>query len=101
MAILAVLGPLLGFPLQEKYQHTVESLNENPQSMKELEHLFYEERLTDLGPFILKKKRLIWDLTIVYKYLKEGRKENGARVFFSVVTSARTRGTNWITGGSL
>ena len=59
--------------------------------IKGLEHLPYEERLSNLSLFSLEKRRLKGDLINVYKFLKCGRQRDVANLF-SVVCGDRRGG---------
>lgn len=84
----------------EKDLDALEKVQERATKMLEgLEHLSYEKRLRVLG-LQPKEKDVRENLTNVYEYLKRGCNEDRARLC-SVVPSARTRGTNWNTRGSL
>ncbi|KAJ7401304.1 hypothetical protein BTVI_97182 [Pitangus sulphuratus] len=79
---------VLGSSVQETHGHTEKSPERN--MMKGLDHLSYEERLSQLGPFSLENRSLIRDLTNIYEYKEQLRKENRPRLF-SVGTCERTR----------
>jgi len=59
--------------------------------IKGLEHVLYEEKLTDLGHFSLEKRRLRRGLIDVSKYLKGGWRQMDEARLFLVECSDRTR----------
>jgi len=56
-----------------------------------LEHLSYEERLSNLDLFSLRKRRRRGEPKNVYKYIKRGKKEMDEARLFSIVRSDKTR----------
>ena len=58
---------------------------------RELQHLFYKERLRELALFCLEKRRFWGDLTVAFQYIKRAYKQE-ADCLFTLSDSDRARG---------
>ena len=59
-----------------------------------MQHLFYKDRLRELGLFSLEKRRLQGDLIAIFPYLKRVYKIEGDRLLSSIHCD-RTRGNSF------
>ncbi|PKU38683.1 hypothetical protein llap_11013 [Limosa lapponica baueri] len=59
-----------------------------------LEHLFYEDKLRELGLFILEKRRLRGDLVAAFQYLIEAYRKDGEGLFVRQCSN-RTKGNSF------
>ncbi|KAJ7403947.1 hypothetical protein BTVI_74250 [Pitangus sulphuratus] len=65
----------------------LEQVQRRDQDIRGMEHLCYEERLRELGLFLLEKRRLQDDQTVAFQYLKGAERKDGE--------SDRTRGNGF------
>jgi len=66
----AALCPALGPPAQQGYRAVEMDPEEGHEDVQRAEHLSYDERLRELGLFILEKRELWGDLTVIFQYLE-------------------------------
>ena len=71
--------------------HKLEEVQRATKMIRGLEHLFYDERLRELGLFSLAKRRLQEDFTVAFQYLKGAYQQEGKQLF-TIVDIDRTGG---------
>jgi len=86
-----VLPPALEPSAQERHGPVGAGPEEEHKKIQGLEHLSYEERLRELGLFILEKRRLRVDLIVAFQYLKRAYQEDRDRLL-SRACCDKTRG---------
>ncbi|PKU41420.1 hypothetical protein llap_8285 [Limosa lapponica baueri] len=93
--ILPFCSPLLWSPQHRKDMDLLEWVQQRATKMiRGLEHLSYEDRLRELGLFILEKRRLQGDLIAAFQYLKGTYRKDGEGLFIREC-SDRTRGNGF------
>ena len=82
-------------PQDKKDRELLERVQRRATKMiRGLDHLYYEDRLRELGLFSREKRRLQGDLSTAFQYLKGAYKQEGSKLFVRVDNS-RTRGNGF------
>ena len=97
----ALVRPHLGYCVQVwglQYRKDVELLERVQRRatkiIRELQHLHYEDRLSELVLFRLEKRRLWGGLIAAFQYLNRAYKQEGSKLF-ERVDNSRTRGNGF------